>query len=82
MNHDFLSEKQKCQQLYKELGYWKDYYQHVTKNKIFYCMACDCEINISHKARHIKTKKHQKNENKCRLNDIEINDVLILDLDG
>lgn len=51
-----------CQLKYKELGYFKDYYKNVTKNKTFHCEVCMCDIDHSHKARHLKTQKHQTNE--------------------
>ena len=77
-----MNTKQQQQIKYKELGYFKSYYQNVTKNQKYYCVCCDHEFNVSHKARHFKTQKHQLNENIRNLKNLPINDVYIWDLDN
>lgn len=43
--------------------YFKNYYLNKVKEMIFHCPYCDYMCNISHKARHEKTKKHINNKN-------------------
>ena len=38
--------------------YHKQYYENKLKHENFICDVCKCEINITNKSRHLKTKKH------------------------
>jgi len=40
--------------------YHKQYYENKLKNQNFICDVCKCELNITNKSRHLKTKKHIK----------------------
>ena len=40
--------------------YHKQYYENKLKNQNFICDVCKCELNITNKSRHLKTKKHMK----------------------
>ena len=40
--------------------YHKQYYENKFKNQNFICDVCKCELNITNKSRHLKTKKHIK----------------------
>ena len=40
--------------------YHKQYYENKLKNQNFICDVCKCELNVTNKSRHLKTKKHIK----------------------
>ena len=53
---DFDKEKKK--------EYQKEYQKEYIKID-WYCSHCDCNVKLSHKARHLKSKKHQLKINVC-----------------
>ena len=52
--------------------YHQQYYENKLKNQNFICDVCKCEVNITNKSRHLKTKKHiiQFERNKPSMHDI------------
>jgi hypothetical protein len=48
----------------KDPLYFKKYYENKIKSVNYYCELCKIETLITHKSRHLKTKKHKENESK------------------
>lgn len=49
--------------LLKNEDYYNNYWNDKLKNKKIYCIYCNCETSITHKARHNKSIKHIHNQN-------------------
>lgn len=62
------SYMKKWNQEHKE--YFQNYYQEKTKNNIYICNCCNYRCNVSHKSRHLKTKKHINNEKVFKIDEI------------
>ena len=56
-NHEFYALDTAYQEKHKEkITIWK--------RSLWYCSACDCDVQKNNKAQHLKTKKHINNTNK------------------
>ena len=54
-----MSEIKTGKRIYNPI-YHKQYYENKLKHENFICDVCKCEVNITNKSRHLKTKKHIK----------------------